>query len=105
MSEAEKTHSYKEESVFPRVVIVGGGFGGLCAARGLAGAPVSVALVDKQLPSLPSHALPGGDRLVIGRPNFPAAAIDPEPTGQCRGADGRSQRGRYGQARGSSETA
>ena len=25
----------------PRVVIIGGGFGGLCAARGLVGAPVS----------------------------------------------------------------
>lgn len=27
----------------PRVVIIGGGFGGLCAARGLAGAPVGIA--------------------------------------------------------------
>ena len=32
----------------PRVVIVGGGFSGLCAARGLAGAPVSVTLIDKR---------------------------------------------------------
>ena len=32
----------------PRVVIVGGGFGGLYAARALAGAPVSVTLVDKR---------------------------------------------------------
>jgi NADH:ubiquinone reductase (H+-translocating) len=32
----------------PRVVIVGGGFGGLCAARGLAGAPVRVTLIDKR---------------------------------------------------------
>jgi NADH:ubiquinone reductase (H+-translocating) len=32
----------------PRVVIVGGGFGALCAARGLAGAPVSVTLIDKR---------------------------------------------------------
>jgi NADH:quinone reductase (non-electrogenic) len=32
----------------PRVVIGGGGFGGLCAARGLAGAPVSVTLIDKR---------------------------------------------------------
>ncbi|MGH9728533.1 MAG: NAD(P)/FAD-dependent oxidoreductase [Candidatus Acidiferrales bacterium] len=32
----------------PRVVIVGGGFGGLFAARGLAGAPVSVTLIDKR---------------------------------------------------------
>jgi NADH:ubiquinone reductase (H+-translocating) len=32
----------------PRVVIIGGGFGGLSAARGLAGAPVSVTLIDKR---------------------------------------------------------
>jgi NADH dehydrogenase len=32
----------------PRVVIVGGGFGGLSATRQLAGAPVSVTLVDKR---------------------------------------------------------
>lgn len=32
----------------PRVVIVGGGFGGLAAAKQLAGAPVNVTLIDKQ---------------------------------------------------------
>jgi len=32
----------------PRVVILGGGFGGLLAARGLAKAPVEVTLVDRQ---------------------------------------------------------
>lgn len=32
----------------PRVVIIGGGFGGLYAARALAGAPVSVTLIDKR---------------------------------------------------------
>ena len=50
MTEAEKSHSYKKETALtkPRVVIVGGGFGGLCAARGLAGAPVSVTLIDKR---------------------------------------------------------
>ena len=31
-----------------RVVILGGGFGGLAAARGLAGAPVSVTLIDQR---------------------------------------------------------
>lgn len=31
-----------------RVVIVGGGFGGLYAARALAGAPVSVTLIDRR---------------------------------------------------------
>ena len=35
-------------SALPRVVIVGGGFGGLYAARALAGAPVSITLVDKR---------------------------------------------------------
>ncbi len=50
MTEAEKNHSYKKETALtqPRVVIIGGGFGGLCAARGLAGAPVSVTLIDKR---------------------------------------------------------
>jgi NADH dehydrogenase len=32
----------------PRVVIIGGGFGGLYAARAFAGAPVSVTLIDKR---------------------------------------------------------
>ncbi|WP_298166177.1 NAD(P)/FAD-dependent oxidoreductase [Novosphingobium sp.] len=32
----------------PQVVIVGGGFGGLAAARGLAGAPVEITLIDKR---------------------------------------------------------
>src|SRR5213595_13773 len=31
----------------PHVVIVGGGFGGLYAARGLAGAPLRVTIIDK----------------------------------------------------------
>src|SRR6266478_814525 len=50
MTEAEKTHSYKKETALtkPRVVIVGGGFGGLYAARVLGGAPVSVTLIDKR---------------------------------------------------------
>src|SRR5687767_5540898 len=32
----------------PHVVIVGGGFGGLSAARALAGAPVRITLVDRR---------------------------------------------------------
>src|SRR5262245_16890469 len=32
----------------PRVIIVGGGFGGLCAAQALKKAPVDVTLVDKR---------------------------------------------------------
>jgi 2-polyprenyl-6-methoxyphenol hydroxylase-like FAD-dependent oxidoreductase len=41
-----------EEAVLPvdlpRVVIVGGGFGGLYAARTLAGAPVRITLIDRR---------------------------------------------------------
>ena len=32
----------------PRVVVIGGGFGGLCAVRGLEDAPVRVTLLDRQ---------------------------------------------------------
>src|SRR5215467_4197027 len=32
----------------PHVVIIGGGFGGLAAAQGLAGAPVNVTLIDRR---------------------------------------------------------
>jgi NADPH-dependent 2,4-dienoyl-CoA reductase/sulfur reductase-like enzyme len=75
MTEAEKTHSYKKETALtqPRVAIVGGGFGGLYAARALAGAPVSVTLIDKRNYHLFSPMLyQCGDRLVIGRRNFRA---------------------------------
>ena len=48
MTDAERTHSYKNETTQPRVVIVGGGFGGLYAARALGGAPVSITLIDKR---------------------------------------------------------
>jgi NADH:ubiquinone reductase (H+-translocating) len=48
MIEAEKTHSYKKGTAQPRVVIVGGGFGGLYAARALGSASVSVTLIDKR---------------------------------------------------------
>jgi NADH dehydrogenase len=34
--------------MLPRVVIVGGGFGGLAAARALRNTPVSVTLIDKR---------------------------------------------------------
>jgi NADH dehydrogenase len=50
MIEAKEKHSYKKETGLtqPQVVIVGGGFGGLYAARALAGAPISVTLIDKR---------------------------------------------------------
>jgi len=50
VTEDGKTHSDKKETGLtkPRVVIVGGGFGGLYAARALAGAPVNVTIIDKR---------------------------------------------------------
>src|SRR5512142_3331603 len=45
MDISQQTH--KRDSLPARVVIVGGGFGGLYAARGLARAPVDVTVVDK----------------------------------------------------------
>jgi NADH dehydrogenase len=42
-NETDRTVSLKR----PHVVIIGGGFGGLYAARGLAGSPVKVTIVDK----------------------------------------------------------
>src|SRR5437667_3637191 len=50
MTEVEKMHSYQKETALtkPRVVIVGVGFRGHYAARALAGAPVSVTLIDKR---------------------------------------------------------
>jgi NADH dehydrogenase len=46
----DTSHENRErlaQGQLPRVVIVGGGFGGLYAARGLASAPVSVTIIDK----------------------------------------------------------
>jgi outer membrane receptor protein involved in Fe transport len=55
----------------PRVVIVGGGFGGLYAARALAGAPVSVTLIDKRNNHLFRPLLYQGRYWVtFGRRNF-----------------------------------
>src|SRR5262249_30342539 len=50
MSDARRMHASRNEAALtkPRVVVVGGGFGGLYAARALAGAPVSVTLIDKR---------------------------------------------------------
>ena len=47
MSSSHEAAKSATGSELPRVVIVGGGFGGLYAARGLAHAPVRVTIVDK----------------------------------------------------------
>ncbi len=48
MGDWTKAPEYKHEQRRPRVVIVGGGFGGLHAARSLANLPVDVTLVDRR---------------------------------------------------------
>jgi NADH dehydrogenase len=50
MTDAERTHYYQKHTALtkPRVVIVGGGFGGLYAARALAASPVRITLIDKR---------------------------------------------------------
>src|ERR1700747_119906 len=49
MSHLQETCSTRlVQLVFPRVVIVGGGFGGLAAARALRNASVNVTLIDKR---------------------------------------------------------
>jgi NADH dehydrogenase len=46
--EGTESKSMKEDAAAERVVIVGGGFGGLATARALASAPVEVVLVDRR---------------------------------------------------------
>jgi putative NAD(P)-binding protein len=58
----------------PRVVIVGGGFGGLFATRELAGAPVSVTLIDKRnyhlfRPMLCGIPTPVRLAVIVGQPS------------------------------------
>jgi NADH:ubiquinone reductase (H+-translocating) len=47
MDTSHENHERVAQGQLPRVVIVGGGFGGLYAARGLAHAPVTVTIIDK----------------------------------------------------------
>ena len=47
MDTSHENRERPSDAQLPRVVIVGGGFGGLYAARGLAQAPVTVTVVDK----------------------------------------------------------
>src|SRR5499427_7276897 len=48
MTSDKTTDGVRSTAGRPSVVIVGGGFGGLYAARGLAGAPVRVTVIDKR---------------------------------------------------------
>ena len=53
----------KDKSKFPKVVIIGGGFGGLQVASKLEDKPVEVLMVDKHnYHTFSAFALSGGDR-------------------------------------------
>ena len=68
----------------PRVVIVGGGFGGLFATRELAGAPVSVTLIDKRNYHLFRPMLyQVATGLLSADRDCRAAPLDPEPPEKC----------------------
>ena len=76
-----------------RVTVVGGGFGGLYAARSLghrSGSPADAGR-SAQLPPLPAAALPGRHRRPVARRDRPAAALGPAPPAQ---RDGDPRRGR-----------
>src|SRR2546428_10608668 len=89
-----------DRSPRPRVVIVGAGFGGLTAARALAGAPVAVTVVDRRnhhvfqplLYQVATAALSPGDIA------YPIRSIL-RPAEEHRGSAGRGDRDRPGRAR------
>ena len=60
-----------------RVVIVGGGFGGLSAAQSLKHAPVRVTLVDRRNFHLFQPLLSGGNRMALTREHRLNAAHGP----------------------------
>jgi NADH dehydrogenase len=48
LHESLRSSGAKASSAFPRVVIVGGGFGGLCAAQSMKNVPVQITLIDRR---------------------------------------------------------
>lgn len=73
----------------PRVVIVGGGFGGLFATRALARAPVNVVLIDKRNYHLFRPMLyQVATGLLLRRRNCRAIAVHRKSPAQRRGFAG-----------------
>src|SRR5881227_2149104 len=100
MTEAGETRSDKKETAKPRIVIVGGGFGGLYAARALARAPSQRhSYRQAQLPPLPSDAISGGYWVTFRGRNIWSAQIHTPSPKKHRRSPGRSERRRYAEAR------
>jgi NADH dehydrogenase len=73
----------------PHVVLVGGGFGGLAAARALRIAPVQITLIDRRITSLSAVALSGREcNAGSGRHRCPHSSVASE-TAQRDGCYGR----------------
>ena len=84
MGELTSAFQVEIQSRRPRVVIVGGGFGGLHAAKALARLPVDVTVVDRRnhhtfQPLLYQVALAVLSQLTSPSPSAPSCAIRPTP--------------------------
>src|SRR4051794_35289366 len=84
-----------------RVVVVGGGFGGLQATLGLRRAPVEITLVDRRkLPPVPAADLPDGDRRAVAGGGRSSAARDLQARPERARRDGGGRGLRSREARG-----
>ena len=81
---ARRTRRPRMESMSPRpsVVIVGGGFAGLAAARALARAPVDVTLVDRRTTTSSSRSSTRWRRRACPRPTSPPDPPHPAPAAE-----------------------
>ena len=68
----------------PRVLIIGGGFGGLTAAQALGGAPVEVTLLDRRGWQVMMHAVgDGAVRMALDAAEAAARANPPPDRGRA----------------------
>ena len=90
----------------PHVVIIGGGFGGLSAAKALRGSRrAGDAARPPQLPPLPAAAVPGGDGDAVARRHRVADPLDPAPRARtCACCSARPTRIDVGRAPGACST-
>ena len=89
MSDLKNTAPLSARAASPRVVIVGGGFGGLHAAKALGHLPVDVTVIDRRnhhtfQPLLYQVAL----AVLVAGGYCAADPHDSAPPGEYRGADG-----------------
>jgi hypothetical protein len=93
MDTSHKNRERVSHTRLPRVVIVGGAFGGLYAARGLARAPGAVTVVDKHNYHLFRPMLYRDRSPVLGRDRRPDP-LDPATAEESDGPHGGGGRGR-----------